>query len=71
MVPVLAFFGVATLVGLLIRAIVGVRLRAAAEQPDPSEAEVCQLQQANRISSVAVIASLAGLALVALAYLAF
>jgi hypothetical protein len=68
MTPVLVFFGVATVIGLLIRAIVGLRLRAAARQPDVSDGELCQLQQANRISSVAVIASLVGLAVLALAY---
>ncbi len=68
MTPVLVFFGVATLIGLLIRTIVGLRLRAAARQPDVSDGELCQLQQANRISSVAVVASLVGLAVLALAY---
>jgi hypothetical protein len=68
MARVLVFFGVATLIGLLIRAIVGLRLRAVARQPDVSDGELCQLQQANRISSVAVIASLVGLAVIALAY---
>jgi hypothetical protein len=68
MTPVLVFFGVAALIGLLIRAIVGLRLRAAARHPDVSDGELCQLQQANRISSVAVIASLVGLAVIGLAY---
>jgi len=67
MVPVLVFFGVAALVGCLIRAIVGMRLRAASRQPDVSDGELCQLEQATRISSVAVIASLIGLAVVGLA----
>ena len=69
MVPVLVFFGVATLVGCLFRAIVGLRLRAATRQPDVSDGDLCQLEQANRITSVAVIASLVGLAVVGLAFL--
>ncbi len=69
MVPVLVFFGVATLIGCLIRGIVGLRLRAAARQPDVSAAELCELKQANRISSRALIASLVGLGLVGVAYL--
>ena len=71
MVPVLVFFGIAVLVGCLIRAIVGLRLRAAARQPEVSDGELCQLKQANRISSVAVIASLVGLAIIGLAILVF
>ena len=69
MVPVLVFFGVATLVGLLFRGIAGLRLRAVARQPDVSDGELCELRQANRITSVALIASLVGLAVVGLAYL--
>jgi hypothetical protein len=68
MVPVLVFFGVATLFGCLFRGIVGLRLRAAARQPDVSDGELCELEQANRITSVAVVASLVGLAVVGLAY---
>jgi hypothetical protein len=68
MVPVLVFFGVATLIGCLLLGIVGLRLRAAARQPEVSDGELCQLKQANRITSVAVIASLAGLVAVGLAY---
>jgi hypothetical protein len=71
MVPVLVFFAVATLVGCLIRGIAGLRLRAVARQPDVSDGELCELRQANRISSVAVIASLVGLAVAGLAYLVF
>jgi hypothetical protein len=71
MVPVLVFFGVATLIGCLIRAVVGRRLRAVARQPDVSDGELCELKQANRISSVAVVASLVGLAVVGLAYVIF
>ena len=70
MVPVLVFFGVAAVVGCLIRGIVRLRLRAVARQPDVSDGELCQLRQANRISSVAVIASLVGLAVIGLAYMA-
>ena len=69
MVPVLVFFGVATVVGFLIRGIVGLRLRAAARQPDVTDGDLCELRQANRISSVAVVASVVGLAVVGLAYL--
>ena len=71
MVPVLVFFGVATLFGCLFRGIVGLRLRAVARQPDVSDGELCQLKQANRITSVAVIASLVGLAVIGLAYVVF
>jgi predicted signal transduction protein with EAL and GGDEF domain len=68
MEPILVFFGIAILVGCLIRGIVGLRLRAAARQPEVTEGELCELRQANRISSVAVVASLVGLAVVGLAY---
>lgn len=68
MEPVLVFFGIATLVGCVIFAIVGLRLRAAARQPEVTEAELCELKQANRISSIAVVASLVGLAVVGLAF---
>lgn len=71
MVPALVFFGVATLIGCLIFGIVRLRLRAAARQPDVTDADLCELRQANRITSVAVIASLVGLAVVALAFLVF
>jgi hypothetical protein len=71
MVPALVFFGVATLVGCLLLVIVGLRLRAVARQPDVSDAKLCELKQANRITSAAVIASLVGLAVVALAYVVF
>jgi len=71
MVPVLVFFGVATLLGCLFRGIVGLRLRAVARQPDVSDGELCELKHANRITSVAVIASLVGLAVVGLALLVF
>jgi hypothetical protein len=67
MEPVLIFFGVAALVGCLILASVRLRLRAAARQPDVSDDDLCQLRQANRISSAAVAASLVGLAAVGLA----
>jgi len=36
-----------------------------------SEGDLCQLEQANRITSVAVIASLVGLAVIGLAYVVF
>jgi hypothetical protein len=68
MVPILVFFGVARLVGCLIRGIVGLRLRAVARQPELSDGVLCELEQANRISAVAVTASLAGLAVVGVAY---
>ncbi len=68
MVPVLVFFGVATLIGCVIRGIVVLRLRAAARRPDVSDEQLCELRQANRISSVAVIASLVGLAVLGLVY---
>ncbi|HEY6533421.1 MAG TPA: hypothetical protein VIY72_14025 [Acidimicrobiales bacterium] len=71
MVAVLVFFGVATLFGFLFRGVVGLRLRAVARQPDVSDRELCELKQANRITSAAVIASLVGLAVIGLAYLAF
>jgi hypothetical protein len=68
MATVLVFFGVATLIGCLIRGFVVLRTRAVARRPDVGDEDLCQLRQANRISSVAVIASLVGLALVGLAY---
>jgi hypothetical protein len=71
MVPVLVFFGVATLIGCLIRGIVWLRLRAVARQPDATDGELCELKQANRITSVAVVASLVGLAVVGLGYVVF
>jgi hypothetical protein len=70
-VPVLVFLGVATLAGCLIGGFVRLRLRAVARQADVSDDELCQLRQANRITSVAVIASLVGLAVVGLSYLVF
>jgi hypothetical protein len=69
--PALVFLAVATLIGLLLLAVVGLRLRAAARRPDVTEGELCSLEQANRITSVAVLASVAGLAVVGLAYVAF
>ena len=67
MVPVLVFLGVATLIGGLFRGIAGLRLRAVSRQRDVSDAALCQLKQASRITSVAVVASLLGLAVVGLA----
>ena len=55
MEPVLVFFGIAAVFGLLFRGIVWLRRRAAARKPDVTEAELCQLDQANRITSAAVI----------------
>ena len=71
MVPVLVFFGIATLIGCLVLGIVRLRLRAAARQPEVSDGELCELKQAKRISSRAVIASLVGLAIAGLAYVVF
>jgi hypothetical protein len=68
MVPVLVFLGIATFVGCLIRAVVGLRLRAVARRPDVTDGDLCELKQANRISSVAVLASLGVLVLLGLAY---
>lgn len=68
MVPVLVFFGVATLVGGLILVFVRLRLRAVARRPDASDAEVCELQHANRISSAAVVAAVIGLVVVAVLF---
>jgi hypothetical protein len=65
-VPVLVFLGIAAAVGCLIRAIVGMRLRSVARRPGVSDGELCELRQANRISTVAVVASLLGLAAVGL-----
>lgn len=67
MVPLLVFLGVAALVGCLILGIVVVRLRAAARRPAVTDAELCSLRQARRISTAAVAASLAGLAVLGLA----
>jgi hypothetical protein len=69
MEPLLVFFAIATLVGCLIRAVVEVRLRrVVARQPDIAEGDLCELRQANRISSLAVLASLAGLAVAVLVF---
>ena len=68
MVPVLVFFAVATLVGCLIRAVVMLRLRAAARQPDVSDGDLCQLRQANRISSMAVVVSLVAFVAIGVAF---
>jgi hypothetical protein len=65
------FFGIATLVGLLIAAIVRLRLRSATRRPDVSDADLCELKQAHRISSVAVVASLVGLAVIGLVLVIF
>ena len=70
MVPVLVFFGIATFVGLTLRGVVARRLRVAAQQPDVSDGDLCQLEQANRITSITVLASLVGLAVVGLLLLA-
>jgi hypothetical protein len=69
MAPALAFFGIATLVGCLLRAIGELRIRAAARQPDVADGELCGLERANRITSVTVLASLLGVAALGLAYL--
>jgi hypothetical protein len=71
MVPALVFFGIATLVGCLIAGVVRLRLRAASRKPDATDADLCELKQANRITSVAVVASLVGLAVVGLAVVVF
>lgn len=68
MVSALVFFAIATLVGCLIGGVVRLRLRAAARQPDATDGDLCQLQQANRISTVAIVASLVGLAVVGVVY---
>ncbi len=68
LVPVLVFFAVATLVGCLIRAVVMLRLRAAARQPDVSDGDLCQLRQANRISSMAVVVSLVAFVAIGVAF---
>jgi hypothetical protein len=69
MAPVLAFFGIATLVGCVIRAVGELRLRAATRQPGVTEGHLCSLQRANRISSVTVLLSVVGLVALGLAYL--
>ena len=71
MVPVLVFFGVATVIGLLLRGIVRLRLRAAARRREVSDGDLCQLEQASRITSVALLVSLAGLVVVGLVLVAF
>lgn len=68
MVRVVVFFAVAVLVGSVIRGVVGWRVRAVARRPDVSDADLCELTQARRISSVALTASLVGLVAVGLAY---
>lgn len=71
MVPVIVFFGIAALFGCLLRGIVGLRLRAVSRQRGVSDGELCQLEQANRITSVAVVASLVSLAVIGLASVVF
>jgi len=68
MVPALVFFGVAALFGCLFRGIVWLRLRSVARRSDVSDGELCELKQANRITSIALIASLVGLAVGGLVY---
>jgi hypothetical protein len=65
--PLLVFFGIAALFGCLFKLVASLRLRAAAQQPGVTEGELCELRQANRITSNALVASLVGLALVAFA----
>lgn len=69
MAPLLAFFGVAVVVGCVIRGIVGLRRRAVTRQVDASDGDLCRLEQATRISSISLVASLVGLVAVGLAYL--
>lgn len=64
----LAFFGIATLIGCVIRGVGELRIRIAARRPNTTEADLCSLERANRISSVTVLCALAGLALLGLAY---
>ena len=71
MVPVLVFFGIATVVGCVVLVIVALRLRAVAQRPQATEAEVCELKQANRITSGAAVASAIGLTVAGLAYVFF
>jgi hypothetical protein len=68
MVRVVVFFGVAVVVGAAIRVLVGWRHRTVARRPDVSDADLCQLDQASRISSVALTVSLVGLAVVGLVF---
>ena len=65
MVPVLIFFGIATVIAGVLWGILGLRLRAAARRPDVSDDDLCQLRQANRVSSFLVRVSLVGLGLIA------
>jgi hypothetical protein len=67
MAPVLVFFGVAVLVGCVIRGVGELRLRAA-RKAEADEAQVCSLEKANRISSVTLAASAVGLGILVLAY---
>ena len=69
MAPVLVFFGVAVLVGCVIRGVGELRLRKASRQPGVTEAEMCSLRRANKISSTTLVASLVGLVALGLAYL--
>lgn len=67
MEPLLVFLGIAVVVGCLIRGFLWLRLRAASRQPEVTDADLCQLRQANRISSRAIVASLVGVVVVGLA----
>lgn len=65
--PVVVFFGIAAVVGCALLGVVRWRLAATARQVDASDDQLCQLQQASRITSVGVVVSLTALALVGLA----
>ena len=67
--PPLVFFVAAVLLGCLILAIVRVRLRAVARQPNVTDDDLCELEQASRITSILVVVSLIGLVAAALGYL--
>jgi hypothetical protein len=67
MEPVLVFFGVVVLIGCLLRGILALRLRAIERHVDTADRDLCQLEQARRISSVSIIAALAGLGAAGLA----
>ena len=66
---IIGVFAIAAAVGCVIHATVRIRAYAVARRPDASEANLCQIKQASRISSLAIAASLIGLVAGGLAYL--
>ncbi len=67
--PAIVFFGIATLVAVVSRAVGELRWRAVARRADPASPELCELGKANRITSGLGVGSGIGLVLAVLAAL--